>query len=65
MVVADANPHIAVEAVFEIDPAPTNDRRAAEILPVSARLIVNQGALKTKRAGLQPLIDAFAQATRR
>ena len=33
-----------------------------EILPVSARLIVNQAALKTKRAMLQPLIDAFAEA---
>jgi ATP phosphoribosyltransferase len=33
-----------------------------EILPVSARLIVNQAALKTRRAQLQPLIDAFAQA---
>ena len=33
-----------------------------EIMPVSARLIVNQAALKTKRAALQPLIDAFAQA---
>src|SRR4029079_1895019 len=35
-----------------------------EILSISARLIVNQAALKTKRAALQPLIDAFAQATR-
>ena len=35
-----------------------------EILPVSARLIVNQSALKTKRAALQPLIDAFAKASR-
>jgi ATP phosphoribosyltransferase len=33
-----------------------------EIMPVSARLIVNQAALKTKRAALQPLIDAFARA---
>jgi ATP phosphoribosyltransferase len=33
-----------------------------EIIPVSARLIVNQAALKTKRAALQPLIDAFAEA---
>jgi ATP phosphoribosyltransferase len=33
-----------------------------EILPVSARLIVNQAALKTRRAELQPLIDAFAKA---
>jgi ATP phosphoribosyltransferase len=35
-----------------------------EIMPVSARLIVNQAALKTKRAELQPLIDAFAGAAR-
>jgi ATP phosphoribosyltransferase len=35
-----------------------------EIMPVSARLIVNQAALKTKRAALQPLIDAFAKAAR-
>ncbi len=35
-----------------------------EILPVSARLIVNQAALKTRRAELQPLIDAFAKAAR-
>jgi ATP phosphoribosyltransferase len=35
-----------------------------DILPVSARLIVNQAALKTKRGALQPLIDAFARAAR-
>ena len=35
-----------------------------DIMPVSARLIVNQAALKTKRAQLQPLIDAFAKAAR-
>src|SRR3989449_5652982 len=33
-----------------------------EIMPVSARLIVNQAALKTKRASLQPLIESFAKA---
>jgi ATP phosphoribosyltransferase len=33
-----------------------------EIMPVSARLIVNQAALKTRRAELQPLIDAFSKA---
>ena len=33
-----------------------------EIMPVSARLVVNQASLKTKRAQLQPLIDAFARA---
>ncbi len=36
-----------------------------EIMPVSARLIVNQAALKTKRGALQPLIDAFAKAAKR
>ena len=35
-----------------------------EIMPVSARLIVNQAALKTRRTALQPLIDAFAGAVR-
>ena len=33
-----------------------------DIMPVSARLIVNQAALKTRRAELQPLVDAFAKA---
>lgn len=33
-----------------------------EIMPVSARLIVNQAALKRRRAELQPLIEEFAQA---
>jgi ATP phosphoribosyltransferase len=35
-----------------------------EIMPVSSRLIVNQAALKTRRALLQPLIEAFAKAAR-
>ena len=40
-----------------------NDLVAVEdIMPVTSRLIVNQAALKTKRAQLQPLIDAFAKA---
>ena len=34
-----------------------------EVMPVSARLIVNQAALKTRRALLQPMIDAFSRAT--
>ena len=33
-----------------------------EIMPVSARLIVNQAALKTRHGALQPLIEAFAKA---
>jgi len=42
-----------------------NDLAAVEeIMPVSARLVVNQAALKTRRAELQPLIDAFARAAR-
>lgn len=32
------------------------------ILDISSRLVVNQAALKVKRATLQPIIDAFAQA---
>ncbi len=35
-----------------------------EIMPVSARLVVNQASLKTKRARLQLLIEAFAKAAR-
>jgi ATP phosphoribosyltransferase len=34
-------------------------------MPVSARLIVNQASLKTRRAQLQPLIDAFSRAAER
>ena len=32
------------------------------ILDISSRLVVNQGALKVKRALLRPLLEAFAQA---
>jgi ATP phosphoribosyltransferase len=40
-----------------------NDLVAVEdVMPVSARLIVNQAALKTRRALLQPIVDAFAGA---
>ena len=40
-----------------------NDLIAVEdIMPISARLIVNQAALKLKDELLQPLLDAFAQA---
>lgn len=33
-----------------------------DIAPVSARLIVNQAALKVRRTAIQPLLDAFARA---
>jgi ATP phosphoribosyltransferase len=36
-----------------------------EIMPVTSRLIVNQAALKTRRAELQPLIDDFRKAARK
>jgi len=36
-----------------------------EILPISARLVLNQAALKTRRAELQPLIESFAKAARK
>ena len=40
-----------------------NDLVAVEdIMPITSRLIVNPGALKLKRAAMQPLIDALARA---
>ena len=40
-----------------------NDLVAVEdIMPITSRLIVNPGALKLKRAAVQPMIDALAQA---
>ena len=39
-------------------------RAVEEIRSISSRLIVNQAALKTKRAPLQALIDAFEQAVK-
>ena len=36
-----------------------------EIHPISARLVVNQAALKTRRGELQPLIEAFAKVSRK
>ena len=33
-----------------------------EIAPISARLVVNQAALKLKRGRIQPLLDAFSRA---
>ena len=35
-----------------------------EIAALSARLIVNQAALKVKRAAIQPLLEAFSRAAR-
>ena len=35
-----------------------------EIMPISARLIVNQAALKVKHELLQPVIDAFKKAVK-
>ncbi len=37
-------------------------RPVEEILPVSARLIINQAVLKLRRAEIQPLLDAFVGA---
>ena len=36
-----------------------------EIHPISARLVVNQAALKTRRGELQPLIEAFSRVARK
>lgn len=39
-----------------------NLQAVEEIMPISARLIVNQAALKLKRRVIQPMLDAFAGA---
>jgi len=39
-----------------------NLQAVEEIMPISARLIVNQAALKLKRQVIQPMLDAFAGA---
>lgn len=39
-----------------------NLQAVEEIMPISARLIVNQAALKLKRQAIQPMLDAFAGA---
>lgn len=39
-----------------------NLKAVEEITPVSARLVINQAALKLKRNAIQPLLDAFAGA---
>ncbi|MBP6058979.1 MAG: ATP phosphoribosyltransferase [Nitrosomonas sp.] len=36
-----------------------------EIMPISARLIINQAALKLKREIIQPVLDAFSDATKK
>ena len=41
-----------------------NLKAVEEIASLSARLIVNQTALKLKRTAIQPLLDAFARAAR-
>jgi len=32
-----------------------------EIMQISSRLVVNQAALKLKRAQIQPILDVFAE----
>jgi ATP phosphoribosyltransferase len=34
-------------------------------MQISSRLVVNQAALKLKRAALRPFLDAFERASRR
>ena len=41
-----------------------NLRAVEEIMPISARLIVNQAALKLKRNIIQPVLDAFTEAVK-
>jgi ATP phosphoribosyltransferase len=37
-------------------------REVEQIMPISARLVVNQASLKLKREALRPIIDSFARA---
>lgn len=39
-----------------------NLKAIEEIMPISARLIINQAALKLKRDTIQPVLDAFSEA---
>ncbi|MGH8677354.1 MAG: ATP phosphoribosyltransferase [Burkholderiales bacterium] len=39
-----------------------NLKAVEEIMPISARLLVNQAALKLKRTRIQPILDAFSLA---
>jgi len=39
-----------------------NLKAVEEIMPISARLIINQAALKLKRNTIQPVLDAFSDA---
>lgn len=41
-----------------------NLKAVEEIMPVSARLIINQAALKVKRETIQPMLTAFSKAPR-
>ena len=57
---ADAN----VDLVSTGNTLQANDLVAVEdIMPISSRLVVNRAALKTRHAQLQPLLDAFEQAS--
>ena len=54
-----------VDLVSSGDTLKANNLRAVEeIVPISARLIINVAALKLKRAAIQPLVDALAAATK-
>lgn len=41
-----------------------NLKAVEEIMPISARLIINQAALKLKRGIIQPVLDAFSDAVK-
>lgn len=54
---------VIVDLVSTGNTLKANDLKPVEeIMPISARLIVNQASLKLKGHAIQPLLDAFAQA---
>ena len=57
---------VIVDLVSSGNTLKANDLVAVEeIMPISARLIVNPAALKLKRDAVQPILDAVAKAARR
>ena len=55
-----------VDLVSSVNTLKANHLKAVEeIMPISARLVINQAALKLKRKTIQPMLEAFSAAVRK
>ena len=63
-VTSNARPADVIIGALPISAAIGAASSVADITTISSRLVVNQAALKVKRALLQPVIDAFAGAVK-